>query len=532
MHAHARHSRGRPRNHREEPRTNPFTLLSDEVNPNWTFAGTGPRGEKVDMLYRISPAVLANGYTELPKIVLQMGLFDAFRARNNIDRELLTPGDIRAVRNAVLHSPFSKGELEFLQHIFDLLPAGPLLLRSSAFGDAAGTGVYESTFFLRTGDKKKDFQAFVDGIKKVLASEFSEHAVRFRQRRDFDPGVAVFIEPVFGRHLKQDDFHRCLAQVNAFAPDLCGFGYVNRDMEGDLMLNVGLPTSVVAGKGHSFDLRHSWANTPFDLVLEGGGTALSNLMRLSDTPEVIDLSTRTIGPVHETLSDGLHYFDMKEFTPRLEQLLKDLGIKGAAYFEWAARKAHHGFEQAILQFAELRPSSDSVICSDSKGYRLVHSDTVLAQGSVSSDKLFTLTYDGNPSQLKQFNAKNTGYTLVIDSVFLSDVRDSNLLMTASLMGSGRALIMREKLPYNYFDKAGAIVICGPESAVSSVRGHLEGFLRESDVVAVFAKTNVISVRYSIQRELELGEHDPIPANVNNTVIANKREGRAIVLLDG
>lgn len=484
------------------------------------------------MLYRISPFVSAVGYTELPKIVLQMDLFEAFRSRNGIDREMRTPGDIRAIRNTVLHSPFSKGELEFFQHIFDMLPGGPLILRSSAFGDAAGTGVYESTFFIRSGNKKQDFQEFVAGIKKVLASEFSEHAVRFRQKREFDSGIAVFIEPVFGRHLIQRDFYRFNDQINVFAPDLCGFGYVNGKMQGELFLNVGLPTSVVAGKGYPIDLHSAWAGTPFDNALHDRGTALSDLMRLSDNPQVVDFSKRSVVLISAALSHGLKYFDLSEFTPRLERLLKGLGIKGTTYFEWAARKAHHGFEQAILQFAELRPNPNSAILPEANGSQIAHSDVIFAPGSVSSDKLFTLTFDGDPSQLKQFNAKNKGYVLFIDSVFLSDVRDENLLFAAAFMGSGLALLMREKLPYDYFDNAGAIVVCGPENAVSSVRGHVEGFLRENDAVVVFANTNVKTLFFSIRDKLGLDEYDPIPTNVKSIVIANARERKAVVLLEG
>jgi hypothetical protein len=460
-----------------------------------------------------------------------MGLFDAFRARNNIDRELKTPGDIRAARNAVLNSPFSKGELEFLQHIVDKLPDGPLLLRSSAFGDAAGTGVYESVFFLRTGNEKKDFQEFIAGLKKVLASEFSEHAVRFRQKRDFDPGVAVFIEPVFGRNLAQHDFHDCSAQINAFAPDLCGFGYASDNMQGELFLNVGLPTSVVAGKGYALDLRCSWAGAPFDLALRYESVGIDTLMRLSDAPEVIDLSTGKVRELDYTLSHGLAYFDMSEFTPRLERLLKDLGVKGTVYFEWAARKAHHGFEQAILQFAQLRPSLDSALFPESKDRQIADANVIFAPGSVSSDRLFLLTYDGDPSQLKQFNKNNKGYTLVIDSVFLSDVRDSNLLMAAAFVGGGRALIMREKLPYDYLDNAGAIVICGPDNAVSSVKGHVAGFLRENDAVVIFSKTNVKTLQYSVRDALDLDEQVLLPTTVKTTVIANARERKAIVLIE-
>lgn len=70
---------------------------------------------------------------------------------------------------------------------------GPLILRSSARGDATGNGVYLSARFSPLEENVR--QAFTG----VVSSYFSESARIFRDRAKLRPGFAAFMQPLVGR---------------------------------------------------------------------------------------------------------------------------------------------------------------------------------------------------------------------------------------------------------------------------------------------------------------------------------------------
>jgi hypothetical protein len=110
-----------------------------------------------------------------------------------------------------------------------------LAVRSSAEGDAEGTGIYDSVF--AGGDTSQMAQ----GIAQVVRSFHSPSAKEFRRRANLGDDFAIMVQPLVGQVLHDDGLSRF------FAPPISGYGYSRsrHDLYG--MINV------VAGLGGGVD---------------------------------------------------------------------------------------------------------------------------------------------------------------------------------------------------------------------------------------------------------------------------------------
>ena len=85
------------------------------------------------------------------------------------------------------------------------------MLRSSAEGDARGTGTYKSAY------TENGLPIVRKTLQNVLSSYFSQDAIAFRRDANTGEGFAIIIEPMIGQ--KIDNW--------CFAPVLSGFGYTS-----------------------------------------------------------------------------------------------------------------------------------------------------------------------------------------------------------------------------------------------------------------------------------------------------------------
>lgn len=502
-----------------------FSRFQDPDNPNWMLYGTGSMGDKAGQLHEKSGIIRYVDFFESQRRVLRMGLFEGFRRRNNIDREISTPGEIRAVRNTVLNCPFNKSELEFLRFVFDELETGvPLVIRSSAHGDAPGTGFYHSDFYIKQGSSKLDFEKFIKLIKIVLASEFSESAFLFRQKRDLDPGMAIIIEPVFGRDVTSEVK---LGTGTYSAPDLSGFGYSSTGYgSGYVSVVSGMSTTAVAGGGILVPNAYG-GRTNFDAYCYDHRLT-SRLKDLNDSASVFSFEDGRLIST-EFWSNAQMRFSLTDLFTRLEQLEQLIGRP--QYIEWAVRgRGSFGaepYEVAILQISDIYPSEDSVVFPEHPESVVTSSSFVMKGGAESCREVFFLS-DRIPVRiLEEFNRRYKGYVLVADYKYFSLVRGSH-----EYMGGGALRAMH--LKYSQYNNAAAIVVCGPQEACWSVKGHFDGALKGTDTIGMFQVTSARGIQLQLLKQLDSDDHpesSPI-VKANVRIVASEKEQRGILLYEG
>ncbi len=178
---------------------------------NFDIIGTGPIGEKASELLAKTPTLIELGFKVPRRTVLAQGFFDGYFQRNGFGQSLdmVNPSD--DLESRVRNGSFTLGEFESLKKLSLSFGATPLAVRSSAMGDARGTGTYKTVF---TDNKLGPLSK---GVKEVLASYFSPSAIAFRKDANLESGFGVLLEPIVGHRLP----------YNQFAPFLSGFGYTS-----------------------------------------------------------------------------------------------------------------------------------------------------------------------------------------------------------------------------------------------------------------------------------------------------------------
>ncbi len=401
-----------------------------------------------------------------------------------------------------------------------------MVVRSSAHGDAAGTGFYDSVFYMKTGNKKTDLANLELAIKTVLASEFSQRAYAFRQKRELDHGVAVMIEPAFVRDVTQEvvetNHLRELDKGTYLSPDISGFAYTSTETgRGFAGVVLGLPTSAVAGKGAVITIRHSDNDSLFGRV---PWDTLPRFQDLVDQAVVFDTRNGQLSAAG-FYTETAHYELDKLFGPLLG-LERDIGEP--IYAEWALRRIKGQVERAILQISGVSRSDYSVVFPADPKNIFASAEFVLRSGCEDCQGIFFLPDTVSARQLAEFNKTHKGYVLVADYKFFSDVRGQHDYLAP------RVNVLRDfHLDYGQFDNTSAILVCGPPEAKNSVKGHFEGALKEAQVVGGF---NIGMVDYVRERLASLmglereGLDGKNFVNGNIRAIASAKEQKMLLIL--
>jgi len=142
-----------------------------------------------------------------------MDFFDAFNKRSGVFDALERGASPEELQNLILRCKFNGNEFREISAIANRFSETPIAVRSSAHGDCRGTGIYESTFCVNNGSELKNAVALANAMKEVLASEFSEDAITFRKDLGLPGGMAVIVEPVFGKKYR--------ASYERDEPDAC-----------------------------------------------------------------------------------------------------------------------------------------------------------------------------------------------------------------------------------------------------------------------------------------------------------------------
>lgn len=207
------------------------------VGPHFTIIGTGPIGDKAGKLIDKTPAIRNVGWAVPHRVVLAQSVLDDILAHNGFRGGIGGIENLEGLDEKIRAGRLSPQQLALLTRVSRKLGGVPLAVRSSAMGDARGSGTYQSVFTL----PQKRAQA----VLNVLASYFTPEARKIRTQAGATEGMGIIVEPLIGqdvstRHAK-----------NRFAPPLSGFGYTSTARgPGYLAITVGLGGGVESRNYH------------------------------------------------------------------------------------------------------------------------------------------------------------------------------------------------------------------------------------------------------------------------------------------
>ncbi|HVF69008.1 MAG TPA: PEP/pyruvate-binding domain-containing protein [Xanthomonadales bacterium] len=395
--------------------------LAGVASPDFEVVGGGTIGEKAEQLRSKTPALKSIGFHVPPRTVLADGFLGDFMARNRIDTAKPPANLERAIRRGSL----SQEQFVILQRTFGSHGSKPLIIRSSAEGDARGTGIYESEV---TDNNIKRGRKILQG---VWASYFSESAVAFRRDAGLSEGFGVILEPLVGQSFGHGEY---------FAPVMSGFGYTSTPREG---ANI----SVVPGIGGGVDSRYGEKLTrdrvaiyDYDLseyiyeessrMTNVGNSRKSALLgtaargwRMHDamladvlwkgnefhSPKMIQQLFDPGSDLNETVMS--HDFQLSGFFDMIDQMEQTFGKP--QYFEWAVTIEDGEPKYWILQIADVDAKAD--YAEFQEGTPLLSAHTVTGSGQKECAKIFNCWNPSDIENLRRFNQENTGYVLLYPS---------------------------------------------------------------------------------------------------------------------
>ncbi len=340
--------------------------------------------------------------------------------------------------------------------IVELLPhftaAHAFAVRSSALGDARGTGVYNSNFSGPT------LQRLLDSVATVVASHFTPAAREFRRVTSVAPGIAVSIEPLIGtEHEEYIGKHRFCQ----FSPVMGGFGYTDSSSGPYLMGAYGfgdevvhdssqglriIPQEVSGDDENSADYLFALENK----IINYGGISRIHSRVWSDG-DIGNSDERD----HHALS-RLSFAQIFESMKRLQ-----VELKAPQYFEWVAARVADSVKVFLTQIADLNVQHDFFDLPQNAKRVLGFGREVMLGGDVTVQSAIFYNNPCNLQMLAQYNAQHPeGYLFVVDSRFLS--RTS-----------------RQKLDFSHYSNAKAILIVSCGMHTTGVFSHFEGSAIES-----------------------------------------------------
>lgn len=385
----------------------------------------GSTGDKVDQLVLKTETLRDIGFKTPRRTVLAESFFNEFFQRNGLGNNLndvaVHPDTVKKIQ----HGSLSYGEFLALRKICESYGDVPLVIRSSAQGDARGTGTYYSTFSENT------ISAVRRAVQKVLASYFTADAEGFRRDAATGEGFGIIIEPLIGN---QHEYF--------FAPMLSGFGYTSTSRGGAYI-------NVVPGIGGGVQSRDGERITE-EAMREHGGSIMDYVFSEQDKflgafdPEPLRRSA-LLGTDSRfgLISEGFHgdvYFagdsynrghvsrtkveyegDFKEayyrlntnsFFEMINAMEKELG--SPQYFEWAMTVENGEPVYWINQIAEVSKKMDLLDFTD-LGQVLFCGHTVTGSGIQTCDKVAVCWNPEDVRRLHEFNRENSNYALIFSS---------------------------------------------------------------------------------------------------------------------
>ncbi len=389
--------------------------LQELKNRYWTVHGEGPLGDKAQELMDKSWAIEQAGFTLIPRTVLAMGSFSDFRKGvgfADAEKNNYYEGDwVEAYRFRKRLLDQRIGGPDYWRLLHETIRRHnflPLCVRSSAFGDSRGTGIYDSeiVIFPRLFSKKPEL--LIDkAIREVLLSEISENAVQFRRVNGLAPGMGVMIEPAFGT-----EFNVSLEDPKMmFGPAYGGFAHTS-DAAGRIraFASGGIPVEAVNGKGFVIHEDHKRLNDAIDDATCADRTCTYKNMDPKNriNPDMGKFCNLDLGIMERESVPNIKVgrIALEWFFEKLRRLESLVGER--QYVEWALSADQR---LAIMQI------SDAKICMDLlnieiSGKTVGVSEYVVGTGERTCDSIVVLENVADVPKLKRLNGKMKNYLLI------------------------------------------------------------------------------------------------------------------------
>ncbi|HRU06136.1 MAG TPA: PEP/pyruvate-binding domain-containing protein, partial [Candidatus Brocadiia bacterium] len=194
---------------------------------------------------------------------------------------------------------FNDEVLQKLHAILDETDGAPLILRSSSYlEDGVGcsfTGKYESVFISNRGSREERLEEFTNGIRRVLFSIYSSHALQYRRDKkliDYNERMSVLIQKVVGSAYGKYFFPA--AGIVGFSKNPYCWSSRIRPEDGMLRMVMGLGTRAVDRTGDDYPRMVSLTEP----ALRPEITTAEKIRYSQRTVDVLNLETRALESVY------------------------------------------------------------------------------------------------------------------------------------------------------------------------------------------------------------------------------------------
>ena len=370
--------------------------------------GTGTIGEKARQLDEKSPVLEQYDLAPNRRTVLAEGFLDGFFQENDIADGLRAAELKRDIETRIRNGRLTRKQYQALAEATEPYGNIPAAIRSSAEGDARGTGIYTSRYVANKPE------ALASAFTDVLASYFSRDAVAYRKRAGLPEGFAIIVEPVVGQVV--GDY---------FVLPLSGFGYTSTSRT-DAYIRVvpGFFDAVSTKKGIVLDRELMMMNRESatkNLATELLGIAFHSDIRANTfmgylgTGEPVEQTafdiarsefvTRKVALGKESCIELLN-MDVLGLFDRLKRVEEALGPQ---YFEFGLT-ADGNVVCHVVQISDIDKNLDYMDFGEGKV--LLDADRVTGTGIRKCRGLVWCARKEDIETLDDFNASHTGYVLV------------------------------------------------------------------------------------------------------------------------
>lgn len=435
-------------------------------NSEITIVGHGAIGDKAQELVDKTPTLRRLGFSTPPRIVLAEDFFSDFFQRNHIGPSLSNSTATPDTQKNILRGQFNHGQYQLFESIVQHFSPTPLIIRSSAVGDARGTGIYTSEV------AGTSFHQFKNALRRVLASYFSQSAEAFRKDAHLAPGFGVIIEPLIGQTIVDQDYE----DDTAFAPLLSGTGYSSNPRENKPYIRT------VPGFGGGVQTRDTERMTYADLephenlfeyiyaqktalysfvkqrgrlsaLIEGGPTKGLDAQIYISPSKFLDAS---ISYSHMPFPREFYSLDIRPLFLLLQNLETTWGKP--QYIEWAVTKTAKSPAFWITQIASIEKSKDTLhfIVPEHPDFS---GHTVKGTGTKQCSKIVLCWNTQDLGRLYELNRENTNYILIFSSRLTTQATKS-----------------RERLQYKDCSNAAVFLEIPDVPHAGDPQSHIEGLL--------------------------------------------------------
>ncbi|MFT4308456.1 MAG: hypothetical protein ACMXYM_03740 [Candidatus Woesearchaeota archaeon] len=371
--------------------------------------GSGLIGDKAEELIRKTPLYASHGFAAPPRVVIASDVLEDLVER------------VR-VRDPLQTARLENDLMRVVEPVCSCFEDRVLVARSSAEGDARGSGIYASVF------SRNDPRSLGQAVSGVLESYWSADAVALREDAGLGEGLAVLVEPLVGGDVG-----------SGRAPSLSGLGYSSTaEGEGIVVVVPGIGGGAFTRGGERITLSslcdgslREYIDTQRTLIMLSRTPLRGSRLLRTDISGLVDHEYHgdVFAPDGKVQSGVIDRRRVDESIDRVDlPLLFDAmnnveDIVGCPqYIEWALAEDHRF---SLIQAADARPNLDSLVF-ESGGATLFYADSVVGTGSLTSELIVRCRNPDAIPALHAFDRFNAGYVLIYSSRLVRSGSDRDL----------------------------------------------------------------------------------------------------------